>query len=146
MLEVMSLMAANKQLSLTGDIGPDLPPTLFGDLDRLHQIIANLVSNAIKFTESGHIHLHVFHYDDNHWAFSVSDTGRGIPLDAKEYIFDAFRQTSYSMTRQYSGVGLGLSIVKQLTSLMGGTILLQSVEGHGSTFTIVLPFNTPQAG
>lgn len=143
MLEVMTLMARGKNLALTGDIGPDMPDVLMGDLDRLHQIIANLVGNAIKFTSDGHIHLHVFRYDRTHWAFSVSDTGRGIPIEAKEYIFDAFRQTSYSMTRQYSGVGLGLSIVKQLTSLMGGIIHLQSEEGHGSTFTIVLPLINP---
>ncbi len=142
MLEVMGLMAQNKNLRLTAAVAPDLPPALIGDLDRLHQIIANLVSNAIKFTEIGHIHLHIFRYDETRWAFSVADTGRGIPLEAQSYIFDAFRQTSYSMTRQYSGVGLGLSIVKQLATLMNGTIHLESVENQGSTFTIIFPLIT----
>jgi len=144
LLDVMSLMAQSKNLTLTADISSDMPIVLVGDLERLHQIIANLVGNAIKFTDSGHIHLHIFRLDEANWGFSVSDTGRGIPQDAQGYIFDAFRQTSYSMTRKYSGVGLGLSIVKQLTTLMGGTISLQSQEGHGSTFTIVLPLTTPQ--
>ncbi len=144
LLNVMGLMAQSKNLTLTADTSPDVPAVLVGDLERLHQIIANLVGNAIKFTDSGHIHLHIFRLDETNWGFSVSDTGRGIPKDAQGYIFDAFRQTSYSMTRKYSGVGLGLSIVKQLTTLMGGTISLQSQEGHGSTFTIVLPLTTPQ--
>lgn len=141
MLQLMGHAAQNKNLVLTGDIGPSLPPTLWGDLERLHQIINNLVNNAIKFTDTGSIHLHIFRQDDTHWGFSVSDTGRGIPVEAQGYIFDAFRQTSYSMTRSNSGVGLGLSIVKQLITLMNGNIHLQSVENHGSTFTVILPLS-----
>ena len=144
MFDTMSLLAQNKGLNLSAEISPDLPLLLIGDVERLNQIIANLISNAIKFTDVGDVHLRLFRHDNSQWGISVSDTGRGIPNEAQDYIFEAFRQTVYSMTRQHSGVGLGLSIVKQLTMLMGGTISLQSVENQGSTFTILLPLTPVQ--
>jgi signal transduction histidine kinase len=135
----MGTLAQTKGLELSYHIVDNVPATLSGDPQRLHQILANLVGNAIKFTEQGSVHLRVFLPDKTRWALEVSDTGPGIPKEAGEYIFDAFRQVDSSDTRKHSGVGLGLSIVKQLTTLMGGEITLESEVGRGSTFTVVLP-------
>jgi signal transduction histidine kinase len=77
--------------------------------------------------------------DDQWWAMDVSDTGPGIPQEARHYIFEPFRQVDGSITREYRGTGLGLSIVKRLVELMGGTISLDSEVGRGSTFTLILP-------
>jgi PAS domain S-box-containing protein len=144
MFDTMSLLAQNKNLNLSAEVAPDLPLVIIGDVERLNQIVANLISNAIKFTDAGDVHLRLFRHDETQWGIAVSDTGRGIAPEAQEYIFEAFRQTVYSMTRQHAGVGLGLSIVKQLTVLMGGTISLHSVENQGSTFTILLPLTIAQ--
>jgi signal transduction histidine kinase len=135
----MGTLAQTKGLELSRHIVDNVPATLSGDPQRLHQILANLVGNAIKFTEQGGVRLRVYLPDETHWALEVSDTGPGIPKEAGDYIFDAFRQVDSSATRKHSGVGLGLSIVKQLTTLMGGEITLESEVGRGSTFTVVLP-------
>lgn len=135
----MGTLAQAKGLELSHHIVDNVPATLSGDPQRLHQILANLVGNAIKFTEQGGVHLRVYLPDKTHWALEVSDTGPGIPKEARKYIFDAFRQVDSSDTRKHSGVGLGLSIVKQLTTLMGGKITLESEVGRGSTFTVVIP-------
>jgi len=136
---VMSVLAQAKGLKLTGHIADDVPATLFGDRQRLHQILVNLVSNAIKFTDQGTVHVRAYRPDADHWALEVSDTGRGIPAEAQAYIFKPFWQVDDSPGREYTGAGLGLSIVKQLTALMGGEIKLMSEVGRGSTFTVVLP-------
>jgi PAS domain S-box-containing protein len=137
----LSVLAANKNLTLTITIADDMPSILFGDLTRLQQILVNLVGNAIKFTETGSIRVHLFRPDRDHWALCVADTGPGIPPEAHELIFESFRQVDGSVTRRYGGAGLGLSIVKQLTRLMGGQITLKSEVGQGSTFTVILPLN-----
>ena len=80
--------------------------------------------------------------DEAHWSLQVSDTGIGIPPDDQPHVFDVFQQADSSATRQHGGAGLGLSIVKQLATLMGGTIDLVSAVGQGSTFTVTLPLNT----
>jgi signal transduction histidine kinase len=105
----------------------------------LQQILVNLVSNAIKFTEEGAVHLFIYQPDPTHWALQVTDTGPGIPLEAQAYIFEPFRQVDGSVTRQHGGSGLGLSIVRQLTNLMGGEVALASELGRGSTFIVTLP-------
>jgi signal transduction histidine kinase len=136
---VMGVLAQTKGLELTSHIAGEVPATLSGDRQRLHQILVNLVGNAIKFTEEGTVQVCVYRPDAAHWALEVSDTGYGIPPEAQSYIFDPFRQADDSVTRGHTGSGLGLSIVKQLTTLMGGEITLASEVGRGSTFTIVLP-------
>jgi len=105
----------------------------------LRQILINLVGNAIKFTEKGSVHLRFYRPDADHWAMQVKDTGQGISKEAQTYIFDAFRQADSSYTRRHTGSGLGLSIVKQLTELMGGDISVQSQLEQGSNFTVVFP-------
>jgi PAS domain S-box-containing protein len=136
---VMGVLTQAKGLELTRHITTDVPAMVPGDQQRLHQILVNLVGNAIKFTEEGEIQVRVYRPNPAHWALEVSDTGCGIPPEAQPYIFDPFRQVDDSITREHTGSGLGLSIVKQLTTLMGGEITLASKVGHGSTFTIVLP-------
>lgn len=138
-LSKINVLAQNKGLTITTTIAPNMPPTLIGDQARLQQILVNLVSNAIKFTQTGGIKVCFFQPDPIHWALQVSDTGSGIPPEAQAYIFEPFRQVDGSTTRKHGGVGLGLSIVKQLTSLMGGEITLESKVGQGSVFTVVLP-------
>ena len=139
----MDVLAESKDLVLSTEIDPTLPEKVCGDRQRLHQIMVNLVNNAFKFTEEGGIYIRMYQTDINHWAIDVMDTGPGIPKEAQQYIFEPFRQVDGSTTRKYKGAGLGLSIVQQLTQLMGGEIRLESEVGHGSTFTVVLPLVTP---
>ncbi len=140
---VMSVLAQNQGLELTCHINDDVPATLSGDRRRLHRILVNLVGNAIKFTEQGEVNVRIYRPDADHWAADVSDTGPGIPDKAQPYIFEPFEQVDGSITRKHSGVGLGLTIVKQLTTLMGGQVELTSKLGHGSTFSITLPLVPP---
>jgi signal transduction histidine kinase len=140
--ETMQPFAARKSLAFASKLGDNLPETLSGDPDRLNQILFNLVDNAIKFTDTGTISVSLLRHDDTHWAVEVSDTGLGIPDDAQARIFDAFWQVDGSATRRIThGVGLGLSIVKQITEKMSGSILLHSKSGVGSTFTVILPLH-----
>jgi PAS domain S-box-containing protein len=138
-LSKMDVLAKTKGLTLTTDIAADVPGILSGDSARLQQILVNLVSNAIKFTQTGGVRVCLYRPDPAHWAMQVSDTGPGIPVEAQSYIFEPFRQVDGSITRVHAGAGLGLSIVKQLTILMGGQITLESEVGRGSTFTVQLP-------
>ena len=101
--------------------------------------MVNLVSNAVKYTEHGQVRVRLYCHDGGHWAIEVSDTGPGIAHEHQERIFEPFGQANPSMTRRQAGIGLGLSIVKQLTALMGGNIHLNSIVGQGSTFTVTLP-------
>lgn len=141
----MEVLAQAKGLSLVREIAGDMPLTLWGDPMRLQQILVNLISNAIKFTSDGGIHVHVYRSDPKHWVIQVSDTGPGILKEAQSYIFEPFRQVDGSMTRRHQGSGLGLSIVKQLTSLMGGFVTLESEVGRGSIFTVLLPLLVVEA-
>jgi signal transduction histidine kinase len=109
----------------------------------VNQVVVNLISNALKFTKEGGVHVRAYSPDENHWAVDVTDTGIGIPQEAQDYIFEPFRQADESATREYGGAGLGLSIVKQLVEMMGGKITLESELEKGSTFTIVLPLTPP---
>jgi signal transduction histidine kinase/CheY-like chemotaxis protein len=130
-------MVKKGRVRLTKEMPNDLPKVL-SDQDKLKQIIINLLSNALKFTEEGEVKLSAARQDAS-LNISVSDTGIGIPSDALEYIFDEFRQVDGSSTREHRGTGLGLSITKKLTLLLGGTIDVSSVEGNGSTFTVIFP-------
>jgi signal transduction histidine kinase len=135
----LGILAQGSGLELTSHVAADVPTTLSGDRQRLHQVLNNLVDNAIKFTKRGSVSVRIYRPDETHWALAVLDTGPGIPVEAQEYVFDPFRQIDNSITREHVGVGLGLTIVKQLVTLMGGEITLESKVGQGSTFTVVLP-------
>lgn len=130
--------AQHKQLALSCRIAHDIPRFLLGDPTRLRQIIVNLVSNAVKFTEHGSIEVFADHESRRGELYGLSvtvrDTGIGISPEVQAHIFDAFSQADGSTTRKYGGTGLGLAIVNQLVALMGGHIELQSVPGKGSTF------------
>ena len=84
--------------------------------------------------------MRIYRVTDAHWAFDVTDTGPGIAVEDQKYIFDPFRQVDGTATRAHGGIGLGLSIVKRIADLMGGRIFVQSALGHGTTFTVILPF------
>jgi signal transduction histidine kinase len=136
---IMDKIAADKSLTLTSELDPDLPDMLYGDIARLQQILINLVNNAVKFTEKGSIHMSILQSGKDHWTLGVTDSGIGIPEDELPSIFEAFRQVDSTATRKYGGFGLGLSIVKQLSELMGGNITVSSKLGAGSTFMVSLP-------
>ncbi len=122
-----------------------MPDKLEGDSKRIEQIIVNLVGNAIKYTEKGSVELHLDRLNEAQWSIMVIDTGIGIPPHAVEYIFDKFRQVDSTTHRQYQGTGLGLTIVRELTQLMGGTVHIESELNKGSTFTVKLPLVVPHA-
>jgi signal transduction histidine kinase len=135
----MKVLAQAKGLSLQVTVAADVPDTILGDSNRLQQILVNLISNAIKFSHMGSVAVTIYCLEPARWAMQVADTGIGIPDDARDYIFDPFRQVDGSLTRKYTGAGLGLSIVKQLTSLMGGQITFESQVGQGTTFNVQFP-------
>ena len=138
MAELLTLRAAKKGLKFNYQIASELPPMLFGDQNRLRQIILNLAGNAIKFTSDGEINIDVQQESRNDdqvcLQFSIRDTGIGIEPDKQQSIFDAFNQADASTTREFGGTGLGLAISSQLVSMMGGRIWVESVPGEGSTF------------
>ncbi|MEO8613389.1 MAG: CHASE4 domain-containing protein [Chloroflexota bacterium] len=138
-------LAERKSLSFKTKVTSDVPHTLMGDPERLNQILTNLIHNAIKFTDKGSIFVQVFCPDQNHWGLQVTDTGVGISGEAQAHIFDAFWQADGSTARANGqGVGLGLSIVKELTTLMGGEVGVNSQPGQGSSFTVLLPLPQPK--
>ncbi|MBF0539257.1 MAG: response regulator [Nitrospirae bacterium] len=138
--DTLSIQAHKKGIELYCRVKPNVPTRLIGDPARLSQVIINIVGNAIKFTEEGEVAAVVniepdsLDGDSIMLHFSVSDTGIGIPQDKIEYIFSTFSQADGSTTRKYGGTGLGLTISRQLVSLMGGNIWVESKEGAGSTF------------
>lgn len=139
-------VAVKKGLAMHCSMSDDLPAVVVGDPDRLRQIVANLLNNAIKFTLQGEVSLRVErllpeHADGAVWvAFEVCDTGIGIVPEKQERIFDMFVQADSSTTREFGGTGLGLSICRSLVELMGGTISVVSAPEQGSTFRVELPF------
>ena len=139
----LALSAHSKGLELLCWIEPEVPALLKGDPGRLRQILTNLMNNAIKFTSKGEVSLRVSveREDGTHvWIrFAVKDTGVGIPKDKIARLFQPFTQVDASITRRYGGTGLGLSISRQLTERMGGDIGVESEEGKGSTFWVMLP-------
>lgn len=132
-------LALKKGVSMQVRLDSDLPARLMGDKARIEQVISNLVTNAIKFTEVGLITVYAFKADEAHWKIEVKDTGIGIAPEHFTYIFEAFRQADETTARKHGGVGLGLSIVQQLVLAMDGTVDLKSKLGQGSVFTVTLP-------
>ncbi|RPI76763.1 MAG: PAS domain S-box protein [Desulfobacteraceae bacterium] len=145
----LALQAEKKSLDLISYVSPDLPCALLGDPGRLRQILLNLASNAVKFTEQGEIYLKAeldrAWGDDFRIDFTVQDTGIGISAKKQAKIFESFTQGDNSTTRRYGGTGLGTSISKQLVELMGGEIRIDSEEGKGSTFSFSIPFRPSPA-
>lgn len=140
----MLLNLQEKSLSHFLDVS-DLEHTqVIGDPHRLRQVLVNLYSNAIKFTESGEIGLTVRSKNPNEVIFSITDSGIGISQDNQAHLFDKFTQADSSTTRMFGGTGLGLSISKQLCELMGGKIWLESTLNKGSTFSFSLPLSMAQ--
>ncbi len=135
---LLAIQAHGKGLELTADIDPAVPDLIKGDPARLRQILVNLGSNAVKFTEKGEVAINVrvveSQPDSTLIRCEVRDTGPGIPRDRQANLFQPFSQVDASTTRKYGGTGLGLSIVKRLAELMGGEAGLESTEGVGSTF------------
>jgi CheY-like chemotaxis protein/CHASE3 domain sensor protein len=132
-------VANQKKLKLKVEMAEGAPSYLQTDAQRLGQILKNLLSNALKFTEKGEVSLKVFQPSDNSLAFAVRDTGIGISEHQQEIIFEAFRQADGSTHRKYGGTGLGLSISRDLARLLGGDIVVHSAPGEGSVFTLTLP-------
>jgi len=144
-----------RHLRFTIDTDPDLPQSMETDLQRLNQILKNLLSNSFKFTEKGEVKLKIYEAHKN-WkqgnpsldnakrvvAFAISDTGIGIPQEKQNIIFEAFQQAEGSTSRKYGGTGLGLSISRGLAELLGGTIELESSPSRGSTFTLFVPMDS----
>ncbi|MBJ6724544.1 PocR ligand-binding domain-containing protein [Geomesophilobacter sediminis] len=138
--------AKSKGLHLNVSVGAEVPEVLVGDQTRLSQVLTNLASNAVKFTERGEVDLRVSAEPGaaGEWrvTFSVADTGIGIPEDKKDRLFLAFSQVDESHSRRFGGTGLGLVISKQIVERMGGTISCQSCEGKGSAFSFTLPLHS----
>lgn len=136
--ELVAERAREKKLALVYELTDEVPYYVLGDVTRLRQILLNLMSNAIKFTDHGEIFLRMTseNLPDGRIKLhtTVSDTGIGIPADRVDKLFEAFTQVDASTTRKYGGTGLGLAIVKRLVGMMGGEVSLSSVEGQGSTF------------
>jgi CheY-like chemotaxis protein/CHASE3 domain sensor protein len=132
-------LATAKGVQLMTRIAPNCVETIETDQQRLEQVLKNLLSNALKFTEEGEVRLDISLTSSGQVAFAVADTGIGIPKHQHELMFEAFRQADGTTSRKHGGTGLGLSISRDLTRLLGGTIGVESEPARGSTFTVVLP-------
>lgn len=145
MLKMQALKAYAKDIEVVSHFSPNVPDALIGDSLRLRQIISNLISNAIKFTERGEVVLRVQKEEESESQvllhFTITDTGVGIPKDKQELIFQAFTQVDSSTTRRYGGTGLGLAICSRIVPLMGGKIWVESVLGLGSQFHFTAKFD-----
>jgi two-component system sensor histidine kinase/response regulator len=144
LLKTLALRAHQKGLELLCDFEAGVPASVVGDPTRLQQILTNLVGNAVKFTESGEVSVSVQLLGANgnelRIGFVISDTGIGIPAEKQRSIFESFTQADGSTTRRFGGTGLGLAIASRLARSMGGSIMVESEEGRGSTFRFDVVF------
>jgi len=147
-VESIAVQAARKNLELVCDIDPHTPPVLVGDAVRIRQVVLNLLSNALKFTETGEVVVKTTVENQGKDSIRVHvrviDTGIGIPKDRQQAIFAAFVQADNSTTRRYGGTGLGLTICNKLIDLMGGRIWVESEPGKGSKFQFTLSLARPE--
>ena len=148
--ELFKPAAAEKRLKFTFRLDPDIPATLIGDQTRLQQVLTNLIGNALKFTDQGHVEVHASRLspvrpNESRLLFSVSDTGIGFADDLTDELFSPFTQAETNITRKFQGAGLGLSITKRLVELMGGTMAVESEPGKGTVFHFSLPLKTVTA-
>ena len=132
-------VAQERKLDFDITVAADCPRVIETDRMRLEQVLKNLLSNALKFTERGSVTMAIAHVDADRISFSVKDTGIGISPDQQADIFEAFHQADGTISRRFGGTGLGLSISRELARLLGGAITLESKAGEGSTFTLTLP-------
>jgi signal transduction histidine kinase/DNA-binding response OmpR family regulator len=142
----LQVTAQSKGLELTLSAAQDLPKEMVGDPGRMRQIVTNLVSNAVRFTERGSVQVSMSITPEQQLFISVQDTGIGIAPDKQKAIFDAFVQADSSTSRRYGGTGLGLAISMQLAQAMGGRIALESQAGQGSRFLVWIPLLDVDAG
>jgi PAS domain S-box-containing protein len=150
LLDTFQSAAMEKRIGLQLEVASDIPSHFLGDPVRLNQVLTNLVSNAVKFTHQGHVAVRcrVDQKDGTTYRlrFEVNDTGIGIPPDKLNSIFESFTQADASITRRYGGTGLGLTIARQLITLLEGSISVQSQVDKGSTFTITVPLTNIKPG
>jgi signal transduction histidine kinase len=137
MVKIVSPLAEKKGVDLRMDISEDTK-TITTDQRRLEQVILNLINNAVKFTEKGHVAI-ACRAENSHYILSVSDTGIGMQPEEIPNIFNQFHQIDTGLTRKHEGTGLGLSISKKIIDMMGGSIDVESRWGEGSVFTVRLP-------
>lgn len=147
-MDLFSSRASEKGLMLTAEVAPSVPEVLIGDPAKFRQILVNLISNAIKFTEEGGVAITIepgFFHQPNALTLEVAvrDTGIGIPPEKQGLLFQSFSQIDPSINRKYGGTGLGLAICKKLVELMNGFIGVHSREGEGSNFHFTLPLSVP---
>ena len=149
---MMATPAGKKGLHISSRVAPEIPYALNGGEHHLQQVLVNLIGNAIKFTDEGHVELNVSAAGSEpdegliRVRFEVSDTGIGIEPEAQQKIFERFTQADDSTTRRYGGTGLGITISKQLVELMGGEIGVVSEPGKGSTFWVQLSLSDSSRG
>jgi two-component system, sensor histidine kinase len=147
--DLMHARARDKGLQFELQVGENLPSAVIGDANRIRQILINLIGNAIKFTERGHVELHVTCAERTDTSavmhFTVVDTGIGIDSVALERLFKPFTQADPSMGRRYGGTGLGLAISVRLAQAMGGLLQVKSTLNQGTTFRVILPCKLPEA-
>ena len=132
-------VAEEKGLQFSVELDTDLPSSLDTDDMRLRQVLRNLLSNAMKFTERGRVKLRMYRAATDVLGFAVTDSGIGIPKDKQRLVFEAFQQADGSTSRKYGGTGLGLAISREIAGLLGGDLRVESTVGVGSTFTLFLP-------
>ncbi|MBE0597023.1 MAG: response regulator [Desulfuromonadales bacterium] len=144
-LRLVTAPAQGKGLQLSWQVEPDVPAGILADSARLGQVLLNLVTNAIKFTETGRIDVRLQSRDSD-LLFSVRDTGLGIPPENQQMIFESFRQGASPQARGRQGAGLGLAISRGLVELMGGDLWVDSEPGQGSTFSFTIPMHPAEPG
>ena len=148
---MLAPLAAEKKLAFESSIADDVPPELHGDAGHLRQVLVNLAHNAIKFTDSGRVEVRVSCLGTAadgqlQLRFMVADTGVGMSDEVKQRVFQPFEQGDASLARRYAGTGLGTTIAKTLTELLGGTIAVEDNQPHGTRFLVDLPFARIEGG